>query len=79
MVASPASFVVYWMVFTSRGSAVLSPRHDELVARTPELSPKLTSGLLAGTVMALAMFFLCWALLLSFLTILVICGVISSV
>jgi hypothetical protein len=78
VVVFPASIAACWAACSRRGRAVLGPHYEGLVARTPKLSPRLTTGLLAGLGLAWATFILYWTLMLLFLGVLAACGVIRS-
>jgi hypothetical protein len=77
-VVFPASIAAYWAACSRRGRAVFGPHYEGVVARTPKLSPRSTTGLLAGLGLAWATFILYWTLLLMFLGGLAACGVIRS-
>jgi hypothetical protein len=79
LVVYPASIAACWAACSRRGRTVLSPHYEGMVARTPKLSARLTTGLPAGLALALAMLILYWTLLLTFLGALVACGVIRSI
>ena len=79
LVVFPPSLVMFRAAFSRRGRAVLGPDHDDLVARTPWISPGPRTGLLAGLGLALAMLILYWMLLLWFLGMLAAFGVIRSI
>src|SRR4051794_28442911 len=74
----PASIAAYRAAFSRRGRAVLSPDYEDVVARTPKLSPIPRSGLRSGLWLASAMLILYWTLLLTFLGVLAACGLIRT-
>lgn len=79
VVVFPASIAAYWAACSRRGREVLGPHYEGMVARTPKLSPRLSTGLLAGLGLAGATVILYWTLDLMFLGVLAACGVIRSI
>ena len=75
----PASLAAFWAAFSRRCRAVFDPDYDDLIARTPKLTPRLRTGLWGGLGLAWALLILFWMLTFSILGVLAVRGVIRSV
>lgn len=74
----PASLAVCWMGLSRRGRAVYARSYNDLIARTPKVTPASRQGRLIGLGLAWALFILIWALMIQFLCGLAVLGVIRS-